>query len=70
MIKCHIKRIGKSQVRASGTAEDLVPEVGMVILEIQRVLFKKNPATAKAFKNRLIGLLLDPKSPVWQEVTR
>ena len=67
MLKCNIKTGGRVWVKASGTADKLVPEVGMVIMEIFRAIRKKNPAAAKEFKNRLIGLLLDPKSPVWKE---
>lgn len=70
MIKCHIKKGGIVRVKASGTAAELVPEVGMVILEIFRVIRKRSPEAAKLFRNRLIGLLLDPKSPVWEEETK
>ena len=71
MIKCNIRKgtKGKVWVKANGTAADLVPEVGMVFMEIFRAIHKKNPEAAKLFKNRLIGLLLDPKSPVWKEET-
>lgn len=69
MIKCHIKTNGMVRVKASGTADDLVPEVGMAIMLIYRSIRKKSPEAAKKFRNRLIGLLLDPKSPVWQEET-
>lgn len=67
MIKCNIQKCGRSRVKASGTADDLVPEVGLVIMEIFRAMHKKNPEAAKQFKNRMIGLLLDPRSPVWGE---
>ena len=67
MLKCNIKTSGRVRVKASGTASELVPEVGLVIMEIFRAIHKKNPAAAKEFKNRLIGLLLDPASPVWKE---
>lgn len=67
MIKCHIKKGGIVWVKASGTADELGPEVGMVIAEIFRGIRKSSPEAAKLFRNRLIGLLLDPKSPVWEE---
>ena len=67
MLKCNIRTSGRVWVKASGTASELVPEIGMVIKEVFRVIHKKNPAAAKEFKNRLIGLLLDPASPVWEE---
>lgn len=70
MIKCHIKKSGIVLVRAKGTASELVPEVGEIILEIYRSIHKKSPEAAKQFRNRLIGLLLDPKSPVWEEETK
>lgn len=67
MLKCKIRTSGLVWVKASGTASELVPEIGMVIMEVFRSIHKKNPAAAKEFKNRLIGLLLDPASPVWKE---
>ena len=70
MIKCHIKKGGIVRVKASGTAAELVPEVGMMIMEVFRAIHKKSPEAAKLFRNRLIGLLLDPKSPVWEEETK
>ena len=67
MLKCHIKKSGWVRIKTSGTAADLVPEVALVILEIFRAIHKKNPEAAKEFKNRLLGVLLDPRSPVWKE---
>lgn len=67
MLKCNInsKGLGLVKVRARGTAEDLVPEVGMVVKMVHNNIHRESPEAAKVFKNRLIGLLLDPKSPVW-----
>lgn len=70
MIKCNIRTNGRVWVKATGTAAELVPEVGMVIMEIYRAIRKRSPEAAKEFRNRLIGLLLDPKSPVWEEETK
>lgn len=67
MLKCRIKKSGIIRVKASGTVDDLVPEIGMIVLEVYRNIRKKNPAAAKEFRNRMIGLLLDPDSPVWKE---
>ena len=66
MIRCHIKEGGIVFVKAKGFSDKLVPEVGMLILSIYRQIHAKNPEAAKQFRNRLLGLLLDPKSPVWE----
>lgn len=67
MLKCNInsKGLGLAKVRAKGSADSLVPEAGMVVKMIHNNIHRENPEAAKTFKNRLIGLLLDPKSPVW-----
>lgn len=67
MLKCNIKKGGIVWAKAKGTASDLVPEIGMVVQLVYRSIRKKSPEAAKEFKNRMIGLLLDPASPVWQE---
>lgn len=67
MLKCNVKEGGIVFVKAKGTASNLVPEIGMVVQLVYRSIRKKSPEAAKEFKNRLIGLLLDPASPVWQE---
>lgn len=67
MLKCNVKTGGIVWVKANGTADKLVPETAVVIQAVYRGIKKKNPDLAKEFKNRLIGLLLDPESPVWQE---
>lgn len=69
MLKCNIKKGGKGKVwvKASGTAEDLTVETGMVVQQIYRSIREQNPEAAKGYKLHLLGLLLDPKSPVWKE---
>ena len=68
MIKCHVQRRRRSRVwvKASGSLDELVPEAGVVIALIYSEIHKKNPEAAKEFRNRMIGLLLDPKSSVWE----
>lgn len=69
MLKCNIRRgkRGYQLVKTSGTAEDLMVEVSTLIALIFKGIREKNPEAAKGFKNHLIGLLLDPKSPVWKD---
>ena len=69
MLKCNIKTNGKVWVKAGGTAQALMREVAMLIQQIYQVINKQNPEAAKGFKNNLIGILLDPDSPVWKEAT-
>lgn len=69
MIKCHVQRRRRSRVwvKASGSLDELVPEACVVIALVYSAIHKKNPEAAKEFRNRIIGLLLDPESPVWKE---
>ena len=67
MLKCKIKREGNIRVKATGTAQDLMVETGAAIHEVYQGIKKKNPEAAEGYKNHLIGLLLDPNSPVWRE---
>ena len=68
MLKCHISRKKNHvRVKAKGTAQEMMVEAGTAIATVYRTIRKENPEAAEGFKNHLIGLLLDPKSPVWKE---
>lgn len=67
MIKCNIKKDGNIRVKASGTPHDLMLETGVLIYDIFRNLCQQSPEAAKEYKVQLLGVLLDPKTPVWKE---
>lgn len=67
MLKCNIKKGGMVRVKATGTADVLTVETGMVVQQIYRNIRQQNPEAAEGYKLTLLGLLLDPKSPVWKE---
>ena len=67
MLKCNIKRGGNIRVKASGTAQDLMVETAAAIKEVHNGISKANQEAAKEYRLKLIGLLLDPDSPVWKE---
>lgn len=67
MLKCNIKRGGAIRVKATGTAQDLMVETAAAIREVYQGIKKQNPEAADGYKSHLLGLLLDPNSPVWQE---
>ena len=67
MIKCHIKRGKPTRVKVNGTTQDLMTETAMVVSLVYKCVRKHNPDAAEKFKYKIIGLLLDPKSPVWEE---
>lgn len=69
MIKCHVskKKRGHTWVKVNGAAQDLVTELCVVVGEIYRAIKRKYPEAAEEFKLNLIGMLLDPRSPVWEE---
>ena len=66
MLKCNIKRGGNVRVKASGTAQDLMVETAAAIKEAYNGIYKTNMVAASEYKMKLIGLLLDPNSPVWK----
>ena len=66
MLKCNIKRGGNIRVKATGTAQDLMVETAAAIKEVYNGINKTSQEAAKEYKLRLIGLLLDPDSPVWK----
>lgn len=67
MLKCKIKRKGTIRVKATGTAQDLMVETAAAIHEVYAGIKKENREAADGYKNQLLGLLLDPNSPVWEE---
>lgn len=67
MIKCNIKREGYIKVKSTGTAYDLMLETAVLIQTIYQNIKQANPEAAQGYRRNLMGLLLDPKSPVWKE---
>ena len=69
MIKCKIarKKKGRIKVKAYGTTKDLMVETAALINELFQNIHQQNPEEATVYKNHLLGLLLDPNSPVWKE---
>lgn len=71
MLKCNVDRTKNVvRVKAKGTAKELLPETVMVIKTIYDGIREASPEAAAAYKNTLIGVLLDPESPVWKENDR
>ena len=66
MLKCKIKRGGVIRVKANGTTQDLVAETAAMVTNVYNGIKQMNPAAADKYKCHLIGLLLDPNSPVWK----
>lgn len=67
MLKCNVRDSGSIYVKAKGAADKLVTETAVVVQAVYRGIHDKSPEAAKEFRNRLLGLLLDPESHVWQE---
>lgn len=67
MLKCRIKRGGTVYVSAKGTCYDLRTETLALIQELHRNIKKENPEVAEQYRISVIGCLLDPRSPVWNE---
>ena len=68
MLKCNINRKkNRVRIKGDGTAYDLMLETSCLIGDVYRNIKKSAPADAQGFKNALIGVLLDPDSPVWKE---
>lgn len=68
MLKCNIdKQKQKVRIKAKGTPHDLMVEATVMIRDIYHHIHEQAPEAAQAFKNGLLGTLLDPESPVWKE---
>lgn len=67
MLKCRIKRGGTVWVSAKGTCYDLRTETLFLIQQVYRNIKDQNPEAAEQYRTSIIGCLLDPKSPVWNE---
>lgn len=68
MILCRIdnKKRKLNFIHANGNNTDLVTEICTLISMCFMNIRKQNPEAAKEFKVRLIAVLLDPTSPVWE----
>lgn len=68
MIKCYLdQKKDKIQVKSSGTAQEMMVETAVLIQQIFQGINAQIPEAAQEYKNRLLGTLLDPNSPVWKE---
>lgn len=70
MLKCNVREGGSIYVKAKGPMDKLVTETAVVVQAVYRGIREKHPEVAKEFRNRLLGVLLDPESPVWKEDDR
>lgn len=67
MLKCNINRNKKKQwTKGAGTPNDLMVETAALIGTVYKNIRKECPDAAKQYKMELIGLMLDPASPVWK----
>lgn len=67
MLKCNInKSKNMVRVKANGTPHDLMVETATLIKDIHNHIHKESMVAASAYKMELIGMLLDPDSPVWK----
>ena len=70
MIKAKIsKEKNIARFKTDGTVYDLCIETATMISEIYRCIGKKNPEAAKGYKQTILAMLLDPRTPVWEEET-
>lgn len=68
MLKCHIDKAKKNlRVKAKGTPHDLMVETAAMIETLHQQIHKANPEAANEYKLKLLGVLLDPNTPVWKE---
>lgn len=68
MIKCKIsKKKNLAKIKAGGTLRELVVESLAIIQGTYDSIAESDPEAAKEYKNTLIGVLLDPKSPIFKK---
>lgn len=64
MIKANIDK-GKTVVAASGTTQDIVAELGLMVGRIYNAMKDRNPRSAGVFRIALQAIVSDA-SPIWQ----
>lgn len=64
MIKANIDK-GRATVMTSGTAHDIVGELGLMVGHIYKVVKDRNPRTADVFRIAVQAVVSDA-SPIWQ----
>ena len=64
MIKATIGK-GQSVVAASGTTQDIVAELGLMVGRIYNAMKERNPRNAGVFRIALQAVVSDA-SPIWQ----
>lgn len=70
MLKCNINKAKKKvHIKGEGTPHDLMVETACLIHDVFHHIHKEAPDAANEYKMKLIGMLLDPESPVWKEGT-
>lgn len=68
MLKCNIdKDKGKGYLKSKGDIDNVIVEALTLIKQLYLGIEQESSAAAKHFKNTIIGMLLDPDSPVWKE---
>lgn len=67
MIKCIKKRDGTLRVHSKGSAHDMALETLVIIMKLYQGIKEENPELAEMYKKNIIGVTLDPNSPVWKE---
>lgn len=69
MIKCNVnkEKMRHTWVKVDGTPKQLMTELCFLICQIYRAIKRHYPEAAQEFKNNLLFMLLDPRSPVWKE---
>lgn len=68
MIKCKInKKKNFAKIKAGGSLNELIVESLAIIQGTYNSIAESNPEAAKEYKNTLIGVLLDPNSPIFKK---
>lgn len=68
MLKCKIRKGYGINVKATGTAEELVRETGMLIQQVYQSIRKQDPEAASGYRKQLLILQLAPDSPLWKPI--
>lgn len=67
MIKCKVTRGRAVKMKARGSALDLAVELLSLIMTAHMSINEQSEELAKEFKRTILGVLLHPDSPVWEE---
>ena len=66
MLKVIIQQNGRSMAEATGTVQELLMDIAVIVNAIHTQLFNDDPAEAEMFQTGLINVISNKENAVWR----